>query len=91
MNEYAWTNGEKPIRSTQKDNPIYKNKTEFSLNMGEFRIASNKREEFNDKLNNRELIVQNGQNPFLMNNNYIQDLEIEQTFLRPQNSNSKYI
>ena len=49
---------------------------------------SNKREEQNSKLNNRELMVQTSINPFMNNANYIEDLQKEHDFLRPKDSNS---
>ena len=48
-----------------------------------------KRELANDKLNDRNMISQIGQNPFMINNNYLHDLEVQQNFLIPQNSNYK--
>jgi len=61
-------------------------------NMGEvnneiFRI-NNKREEANHKLSERHLIGQLNQNPFMINNDYIKDLDIQQNFLMPKNSNN---
>ena len=46
-----------------------------------------KRELANDKLNEREMIKQVCDNPFLMNNNYIDVISTQQEFLTPQNSN----
>jgi len=48
---------------------------------------SNKREEQNAKLNDRELIAQTTVNPFMNNANYIDDLQKEHDFLRPKDSN----
>lgn len=45
---------------------------------------SNRREEANDKINERHLICQTHQNPFLANNNYVNDLEIQSKFLIPR-------
>ena len=52
-----------------------------------FRI-NNKREEANHKLSERHLIGQLNQNPFMINNDYIKDLDIQQNFLMPKNSNN---
>lgn len=49
---------------------------------------SNKREEQNAKLNNRELMIQTAINPFMDNTNYVDDLQNEDEFLRPKDSNS---
>jgi hypothetical protein len=37
-------------------------------------MSSSKREEANMKMNDRELISQRNQNPYLVQNNYIEDL-----------------
>jgi hypothetical protein len=46
--------------------------------------VSNKREEANEKMNERYLIGQATQNPFMTNNNYVNDLEVQMNFLTPQ-------
>ena len=61
----------------------------FYDNNGIFRMSSSKREEVNLKMHDRELISQCSQNPYLMQNNYIEDLEMQQNFLMPKNSNFK--
>ena len=49
-----------------------------------FHKVSNKREEANEKMNERYLIGQATQNPFMTNNNYVNDLEVQMNFLTPQ-------
>ena len=61
----------------------------FYDNNGVFRMSSSKREEVNLKMHDRELISQCSQNPYLVQNNYIEDLEMQQNFLMPKNSNFK--
>ena len=61
----------------------------FYDNNGIFRMSSSKREEVNLKMHDRELISQCSQNPYLVQNNYIEDLEMQQNFLMPKNSNFK--
>ena len=51
-----------------------------------FRI-NNKREEANHKLSERHLVGQLNQNPFMIDNDYIKDLDIQQNFLIQKNSN----
>ena len=53
-----------------------------------FRQISNKREEANSKKNDRYLIGQATQNPFMASNNYINDIEVQMNFLTPQRSNN---
>jgi len=49
---------------------------------------TSKRDEFNQKLGDRDFHTQVGQNPFLAGESYLNHLNIEQQFLRPQNTNS---
>ena len=53
-----------------------------------FRQISNKRDEANSKINDRYLIGQATQNPFMASNNYINDIEVQMNFLTPQRSNN---
>lgn len=46
-----------------------------------------KREDFINKINERELIQRVGINPFLTETSYLEDIETQQNFLIPQNSN----
>jgi hypothetical protein len=101
MEYFIWSKGEKSEKSSKNDNPsvnmiVEKEKEKVSkmikleITIGdEFIKGSTKREEANDKLNDRNLISQIGQNPFMINNNYLHDLEVQQNFLIPQNSNFK--
>jgi hypothetical protein len=49
-----------------------------------FRHVSSKREEASAKMNERYLVGQATQNPFMPSNNYIQDIENQMNFLTPQ-------
>ena len=51
-----------------------------------FRQVSNKREEANAKINDRHLIGQANQNPFMLSNNYVNDIEVHLNFFTPQRS-----
>ena len=98
MEEFVWSTGEKYEQSSIKDNPnlqvkrentnINVNDTTNSINSEIFRI-NNKREDANHKLSERYLVGQLNQNPFMINNNYLNDLDNQQHFLIPQNSNFK--
>ena len=61
--------------------------TDLDINIGELRMSSNKRDQAHNKLNDRELVGQVGQNPFHTSNNYLNDLEVQQNFLMPKASN----
>ena len=51
-----------------------------------FRQVSTKREEANAKINERYLVGQATQNPFMSANNYANDIETQMNFLTPQKS-----
>jgi hypothetical protein len=51
-----------------------------------FRQTNNKREEASAKMNERYLVGQATQNPFMPTNNYVQDIENQMNFLTPQKS-----
>lgn len=51
----------------------------------EFRI-DNKREDLDTKMSNRDQIQQIGNNPFLGENNYVEDISISDKFLKPINT-----
>jgi len=53
-----------------------------------FVLKQNKRDSFNDKLLERGFQTQLNQNPFLSGGNYISDIEVEDNFLRPKNTNT---
>lgn len=95
MEEQIWTYGEKPEKSYKKPAPEKTapektapvTMTDLDINIGELRMSSNKREEANNKLNDRELVGQVGQNPFHTSNNYLNDLEVQRNFLTPKSCN----
>lgn len=78
MNELKWTLGVPCLRSAR-------NKPSVSLQ--EMMVPSNKREIANEKINERHMISQIGQNPFLSQNRYLDDLDIQEAYLKPKNSN----
>jgi hypothetical protein len=51
-----------------------------------FRQVSTKREEASMKINERYLVGQATQNPFMPSNNYVNDIEVQMNFLTPQKS-----
>lgn len=92
MEHFIWSTGEKVEKSSKNDHPNLKEikeKTSEVTIQDEFIKGSNKREVANNKLNDRNMISQIGQNPFMANNNYLHDLDVQQNFLIPKNSNYK--
>jgi len=59
---------------------------EIDIGMAEINQESNRRESLNDKISDRRMIQQVGQNPFLMGNSYISDIDVQEQFLRPKSS-----
>lgn len=52
-----------------------------------YRESNNKRQECSDKISERYLIQQRGQNPFISHSSYVNDIETQQSFLIPKCSN----
>lgn len=61
-----------------------------SLANNGFKI-SNKREDLDFKIADRELVQQKGCNPFLSENNYVDDMEVRDMFLKPSNTSQDRI
>ena len=99
MEERVWRNGERCKRSRKGENPALAQalepkrdteiniKDDFAPNIGERGAASNRREDVNSKLSERQMIGQVSHNPFLTSTDYVNDLEVQENYLKPQNSN----
>ena len=77
-------------RSKLKDKPkvIGNNVMETILQEGhEFIQSESKRETHLHKINERAIVAQTNMNPF-MSSTYLEDLQVQENFLTPQNSNS---
>ena len=93
-----WSDGTIFERSKRKVNEIIKkenkieNKNEMTQNFipePQFIFKNtNERDINNDKLASRYMVSQVNSNPFLANNNYINDIEIQENFLKPKNSDN---
>ena len=93
--EYVWSKNEKPEKSNINDKRRYIEKTqkieikdarEISYLTSDYSINNCRRK--NDYTNiestNRSVIANNVANPFLKENNYINDLTIQNEYLRPK-------
>jgi len=49
-------------------------------------VHINKREDTYNRISEREMICQTGQNPFMSENNYLKDLMVHDSFMKPQNT-----
>jgi len=70
---------------------VFKDNSELdSLNMGKLTFKKdNMREQNNEKLFSRGHIIQRKVNPFMINNDFNQDLEVQNQFLIPKDSNAE--
>ena len=50
-------------------------------------VEENKREQNSERMSKRKLVTNRNINPFHIKNNYINDLSVQDKFLRPKNSN----
>ena len=97
-NNLKWNNGtifEKSkrtlIETIKKENKNENNNEiiENSIPNPQFFFKNtNERDINNDKLASRYMVSQVNFNPFLANNNYINDIEIQENFLKPKNSDN---
>lgn len=69
-------------KSLRKKDPIHSKSIPKKLKKDE-----NKREICNHRISQRDLLIQRKTNPYMIKNNYINDLDIQANFLRPQDSN----
>ena len=51
---------------------------------------SNKREDLDLKIADRQLVQQRGFNPFLSENDYVDDVSVRDQYLKPQNTTNDY-
>ena len=75
-----WTNGTFQEKSYKQERVVCERT---------FIVQESKREDIEKKLEGRELLTHTNTNPFMINNSYLKDLDIQQKFLIPQNSNFK--
>ena len=73
---WIWSKGESNIEKT-----IRNELAQFT------RMKENKKEQCLNSLLNRDLIKNNKSNPFMVNNNYLDDINNQEKFQKPQNSN----
>jgi hypothetical protein len=92
INEWKWSNGSEQIGKSrrpvrQKNNNVSSydsrvNAITCSLDDDMF----NKRENLDEKISERELMLQCGLNPFLSNTSYVNDVVTRDMFLKPINT-----
>ena len=74
-------------------NGTYQNKSNIEKEMvvadRVYLVQESKKEDIIKKMQTREIFTNKTTNPYMIDNSYIKDLEIQQSFLIPQNSNFK--
>ena len=88
MENIIWRRGEPAIRSLcvkEKVDVVEVSPVVLAL---EEAVHSKDREKMNEKMNDRHLIKQMTQNPFLTSS-YIDDLDVQEQFLRPKSSHTE--
>ena len=76
------------LKSTYSTSLNHDENTWDILNQGLYNgfSQSSKRESLDNKIADRELVQQKGFNPFLNDSNYVQDIEVSNLYLKPQNT-----
>lgn len=86
-----WGHGEKIKKSLRKNKEEVKQgdtiEQEFVIHHED--SFKNKKEICSDRISNRKHFTQGKANPFMINNNYLDDLINQDTYLRPKDSNMK--
>lgn len=82
------------MTNSKINNPIdgfnsFENMDEITFNTinNTFVKKDNKREESNERLLGRGMLIQKSVNPFLMKNSYVDDMDVQSRFLTPKDSN----
>ncbi len=91
MHQQVWSYGEKPIKTPRVTQSSY-NMMQSSANMMQpsQNTPQNKkftRDAINARMGDRDLLVQVGGNPFLSNNNYVNDIANRDQYLLARDSN----
>lgn len=90
MVEWVWSKkGEKLLKSRKiiKEEQEEKLPPPPEIQKIEGFIKDNKRERTSKRMSQREWVATKGINPFHNKLNYVKDISMQDTFLRPQNSN----
>ena len=89
-----WTNGtvlNKTLREdinkiNDQNEQLVDNIPKYVITDGTFFKKTSDRDVNNEKLMSRYMVTQTNTNPFMADNDYLKDLEVQNKFLKPQNS-----
>ena len=93
MSKYVvkvWSNGETITQSKKRDaiSRFYMGELETEIIMqsqsSELMKSSLKKSTVSERLSNRDKIGNINRNPYMIGNNYLEDLKIQDTYLRPK-------
>ena len=96
-----WNKGDKPEKSIKRGLVDFENKkindnslslssstsTSINIPVSIYKECNNKRQDSSNKISERHLLEQRGQNPFITHTSYINDIETQHFFLMPKCSN----
>jgi spore germination cell wall hydrolase CwlJ-like protein len=85
IQQQVWRYGEKPIKTPR----VTQQMTQSSQNMTQSSIQNKKftRDAINTRMGDRDMLAQVGGNPFLSNNNYVNDIANRDQYLLARDSN----
>jgi len=74
------------VHNSDSDKAVYDSQQNAINQSLEFESNSNMREEIDDKMAGRELVLQRGANPFMQQTSYVNDIVVRDMFLKPINT-----
>jgi hypothetical protein len=77
---------DKNTGNSESDKTVYDSQQNAINQSLEFDSNSNMREEIDDKMAGRELVLQRGANPFMQQTSYVNDIVVRDMFLKPINT-----
>jgi|TARA_B110000037_G_C17039533_1_gene473069 hypothetical protein len=87
---WKWATGDIMKKSTRQTNEKTQKEDIPSVISDRMHVREQTTRELNsERMSQRDKIIQTSINPFMMSNNYLDDLKIQDDFLRPKDSNLK--
>ena len=87
---WKWANGNIMKKSLRKTNNSTQKEDKPSIITERIHVREQTTRELNsERMSQRDKIIQTSINPFMSTNNYVDDLKVQDIFLRPKDSNLK--